>query len=198
MSKNRDRAPRRQQYDHDQADDRAPEPTYFQRRAGSTKSSADAEVLWFDAQKGFGFVKLADGSEAFLHMSALRAAGHEAVSEGARLTVTTEPGPKGPQVAQVLTVVAGPERPAARRPAARPSLNADAGVGGQEGTGAVKWYNAEKGFGFIGLDAGGKDVFVHVSTLTRSGLASLEEGQRVTVRYGQGQKGLEAQSVRPG
>jgi CspA family cold shock protein len=197
MSKNRDRAPRRPQYP-DQAEDRGSEPTYFQERPASRSQSVDAEVLWFNALKGFGFVKLADGAEAFLHMSALRNSGHESVSEGTRLTVTMEPGPKGPQVAQVLAVVPGSGRQLpSRSPPPRPDRNADTSAGGQEGTGAVKWYNSEKGFGFIGLDTGGKDVFIHVSTLARSGLTSLEEGQKVVVRYAQGQKGLEAQSVQP-
>jgi CspA family cold shock protein len=59
----------------------------------------------------------------------------------------------------------------------------------------VKWYNAEKGFGFIGQDGGEKDVFVHVTTLERDGLSGLAEGQRVRMKIGQGQKGPEALSI---
>ena len=197
MSKNRDRAPRRQHYDSDQTGDRGPEPAYFQSRSAPTMHSVEAEVLWFNAQKGFGFVKLTDGAEAFLHITALRAAGHETVSEGMRLTVSTESGPKGPQVAQVLTVTAGSERSPTTRLSTRPDLNAATGAGDQESAGAVKWYNPDKGFGFIGLEAGGKDVFVHASALTRSGMTKLDEGQKVIVRYAQGQKGLEARTVHP-
>jgi CspA family cold shock protein len=197
MSKNRDRAPRRQQYESDKTDDRGPEPTYFQGRSAPTTHSVEAEVLWFNAQKGFGFVKLIDGAEAFLHITAIRAAGHETVSEGMQLSVKTESGPKGPQVAQVLTVSAGSERPPTTRLPTRPDLNAAAGAEDHESAGAVKWYNPDKGFGFISLESGGKDVFVHASTLTRSGLTNLDEGQKVIVRYTQGQKGLEARSVHP-
>jgi CspA family cold shock protein len=196
MSKNRDRAPRRPQYP-DQTDDRGSEPAYFQSRPASTSHSVDAEVLWFNGQKGFGFVKLRDGAEAFLHMSALKTSGHESVSEGTRLTVRTEPGPKGPQVSEVLAVIPGSGRQSPSRSPTRQDRNVDNGAAGQEGTGVVKLYNLEKGFGFIGLDSGGKDVFVHVSTLARSGLTSLETGQKVIVHYAQGQKGLEAQSVKP-
>lgn len=60
----------------------------------------------------------------------------------------------------------------------------------------MKWYNAEKGFGFIGLASGGKDVFVHASAMVGSGLASLNEGQQVMVRYVAGKKGPEAVSIR--
>jgi cold shock protein len=56
----------------------------------------------------------------------------------------------------------------------------------------VKWFNAEKGLGFIARDDGGKDAFVHVSALERSGLMSVAEGQPVLVDVVEGRKGLEA------
>ncbi|ATL67319.1 cold-shock protein [Nocardia terpenica] len=62
--------------------------------------------------------------------------------------------------------------------------------------GSVKWFNGEKGFGFIAQDGGGPDVFVHYSEISGSGFRSLEEGQRVEFEIGQGQKGPQAQSVR--
>ncbi|MFI6365109.1 cold-shock protein [Nocardia sp. NPDC050630] len=62
--------------------------------------------------------------------------------------------------------------------------------------GSVKWFNAEKGFGFIAQDGGGPDVFVHYSAVSGSGFKSLEEGQRVEFEVGQGQKGPQAQEVR--
>ncbi len=46
-------------------------------------------------------------------------------------------------------------------------------------TGTVKWFNAQKGFGFIALDVGGNDAFVHISVVERAGIASLQEGQKV-------------------
>ncbi|MEU4341819.1 cold-shock protein [Nocardia sp. NPDC023852] len=62
--------------------------------------------------------------------------------------------------------------------------------------GSVKWFNGEKGFGFIAQDEGGPDVFVHYSEISGSGFKSLDEGQRVEFEIGQGQKGPQAQSVR--
>ncbi|MBF6355350.1 cold-shock protein [Nocardia higoensis] len=62
--------------------------------------------------------------------------------------------------------------------------------------GSVKWFNGEKGFGFIAQDGGGPDVFVHYSEISGSGFKSLDEGQRVEFEVGQGQKGPQAQSVR--
>jgi CspA family cold shock protein len=63
-------------------------------------------------------------------------------------------------------------------------------------TGVVKWFNAEKGYGFVTPDGGGKDVFVHHSAIQGKGFKSLEEGQRVAFEISQGQKGPQAGSVR--
>ena len=62
--------------------------------------------------------------------------------------------------------------------------------------GTVKWFNGEKGFGFIAQDGGGPDVFVHYSQIEGNGFKSLEEQQRVEFEIGQGQKGPQAQAVR--
>ncbi|MEK6439539.1 MULTISPECIES: cold-shock protein [unclassified Pseudonocardia] len=62
--------------------------------------------------------------------------------------------------------------------------------------GTVKWFNGEKGFGFIAQDGGGADVFVHYSQIEASGFRSLDEGQRVEFDVGQGQKGPQAEHVR--
>ena len=63
--------------------------------------------------------------------------------------------------------------------------------------GTVKWFNAEKGFGFISPDGSDTDVFVHFSNIEGSGYRSLEEGQAVEFDIGQGRKGDEALKVRP-
>lgn len=63
-------------------------------------------------------------------------------------------------------------------------------------TGTVKWFNNEKGFGFIAVEGGGKDVFCHFSAITGDGYRSLNEGDEVEFRVEQGQKGLQAADVR--
>jgi CspA family cold shock protein len=61
--------------------------------------------------------------------------------------------------------------------------------------GAVKWFEPDKGYGFISPDGGGKDVFIHITALRRSGLEGLAPGQRVRVEVIDGRKGLEADSI---
>lgn len=64
-------------------------------------------------------------------------------------------------------------------------------------TGTVKWFNAEKGFGFITVADGGLDVFVHYSAIEMTGYKVLEEGQQVVFEVGSGTKGPQAEAVRP-
>lgn len=197
MGKYRDhREPRRHRRDDDAVSfsERTPEPSYFQRPTPEAAAAVDAEVLWFSASKGFGFVKLSDGTEAYLHVRVLEAAGSHGVSEETRLKVKVEASPRGGhQVAQVLEI--GDQIAKTLADTSRAASTTEAGTQ-PESTGTVKWYNLEKGFGFIAPDNGEKDVFIHVSTLTRSGLSVLAEGQKVFVECAQGKKGLEVRSIR--
>jgi CspA family cold shock protein len=68
--------------------------------------------------------------------------------------------------------------------------------GGTMAQGTVKWFNPDKGFGFINIDGGGADVFVHFSAIDSSGFRSLDEDQRVEFDVTQGQKGPQAERVR--
>ena len=61
--------------------------------------------------------------------------------------------------------------------------------------GTVKWFNAEKGYGFIEPDDGSEDVFVHYTGIAGSGFRSLEEGDKVTYKMARGKKGMQAQNV---
>jgi CspA family cold shock protein len=158
-----------------------------------------ATVKWYNPDKGFGFVELADGSgDAFLHVRVVERSGQVSVPPGATLEVRAGPGPKGSQVTEILSVdtsTAGQEQPRRPRPD-RPAYQPSADRPTVEETGTVKWYNASKGFGFIVRDDGGKDIFVHASALERSGIMGLAEDQRVAVDVAEGQKGPEAISLR--
>lgn len=136
-------------------------------------------VTRFDAARGFGFVALDTGGEAFLHISALQRFGADTVAPKSRMRVRIGQGQKGPQVVEVVGID-----------------GADRDVAGAEPMrGTVKWYNSEKGFGFVALESGGPDVFVHATALQRSGLPALTEGQAVKVRVIRGKKGPEVEAL---
>ena len=168
-----------------------------QRFEGPAGSPVQAVVKWYNPDKGFGFVQLADGSgDAFLHASVIERSGHGSVPPGATLEVRAGPGPKGPQVTEILSVdssTAQQEQPRRPRPERSYTPADQASV---EEIGTVKFYAADKGFGFIVRDRGGKDIFVHASALNRAGIAELGEGQRVAVDMVEGGKGPEALNIR--
>jgi CspA family cold shock protein len=156
------------------------------------------KVKWYNALKRYGFVELSDGSgDAFLHASALAGISVDALQPGVTIEFRTAPAQRGVQVTEVIGIdssTAAPPRPprnSFRSPSYRQPLEASV----QE-MGTVKWYNAAKGFGFIVLDGGGNDVFVHVSALQRAGIMGLSEGQRVFVGVAEAQRGPEAASIR--
>ena len=173
-----------------------PRGAQFESPSGPT---VRATVKWYNPDKGFGFVELADGSgDAFLHVSVVERSGQASVPPGATLEVRAGPGQKGPQVTEIISVdasTASQEQPRRPRPEHPDHPRADRPT--VEELGTVKWYNATKGFGFIASDRGGKDIFVHVSALQRAAIMDLSEGQRVAVDVADGQKGPEAVSLRP-
>ena len=128
-------------------------------------------VKWFSPDKGFGFVQLSDGSgDAFLHGSVLTQSGFGAVQPGDTLEVRVGSGHKGPHVTELLSVDTSTAAPA---PARRSSPQAATSDGPSvEETGTVKWFNADRGYGFIAPNSSGKDVFVHISALERSGVSA--------------------------
>jgi CspA family cold shock protein len=150
----------------------------------------EAKVKWFNASKGFGFVVPSDGSpDAFLPMAVLRRAGYDDVREGASLTCEIGEGAKGPLVTNILNVddsTAGPMVGATDRRMPRGAMTVE---------GVVKWFEPEKGYGFVAPDGGSKDVFVHITALRRSGVATLDPGQRVRVEVVEGKKGQEAERI---
>ncbi len=169
--------------------------------APTTGTPVDAVVKWFKGDKGFGFVELGNGAgDAFLHIGALQAAGYETVPPGAKLKVYVGNGMKGTQVTRVLEVdTAGaaeraPQRSFSDAPRGGPRRAPDPATAVSV-SGTVKWFDDNKGFGFVQSHDGGKDVFVHISVLGSSGVQHLAEGQAVTMRVVDTPKGREALSI---
>jgi cold shock protein len=159
----------------------------------------DATVKWFNDEKGFGFVELGDGSgDAFLHIGVLQNAGHDVVAPATKLRVQVGQGQKGRQVTAVLEVDASEvdaeqqsssrSRVSSKRERVDPST-----ASAVEGT--VKWFSADKGFGFAVAEDGEKDVFIYISVVEKAGIGVLAERQRVAMQVVKTQKGREAISL---
>ncbi|SRR5579883_1363300 len=153
----------------------------------------NAKVKWFNIFKGFGFVECftEDNTykgDAFLPADSLSEIGREAVRKDDQLKVYVRETDKGHKVTHVVSIEEAP--PSAETSGSHSLVDLSSG---EVLEGIVKWYDSDiKRYGFIAMDDGGKDVFIHSSVLERSQIHHLVEGQRVRVRVIMGRKGREA------
>ncbi len=198
----------------------APRPASFVRppaaggiAAGTGAARTDAAisgrrvralVKWYDPVKGYGFLEPEDGSaDLFCHLTAVHEAGHDTLPQGAAVACSIVQGDRGPQVSRIISVeppIVGPG-PAGRDrsfdlpypvPQADGPRPADMKL-----SGAVKFFDPARGFGFVVPDEGGREVFVHSTVLFRSGMTDLAPGQRVFVQAEIVPRGLQATRIAP-
>jgi CspA family cold shock protein len=190
--------------------------------------SVKGTVKWFNATKGYGFVTLEDGVDAFCHASALTPLGAPNLPQGSTIICDLQDSQRGLQVVTVHNVdTSTAEQAPPRRPRrdfgegggdrfggndrfgdARGIYGAgdrfssgggfrdrNPGPSGPMVDGKVKFFNDQKGFGFVVPDNGGGDVYLHASALRRSGVQIVEPEQRIRFSTRQGAKGVEVDRV---
>lgn len=159
-------------------------------------------IKWYDPGKGYGFMVPSDGGQdVLLHASTLRAAGMQTLVEGAAVAVEAARSERGLQALRIVKLderVLPPRERPQHEEGARPSdFAAAAEAEGPLTPARVKWFDKTKGFGFVNLLGHRDDVFVHMETLRRFGMAELVAGEAVLVRTGQGPRGRITVEVRP-
>lgn len=162
-------------------------------RPEALASVIEGRVKWFDPSRGYGFIETSDGlGDVLLHASRLRMCGRSFAPEGARVKCLAIAGDKGRQAVEIMSLEGGVEaapRPRRFHPKREPGENVRAAV--------VKWFDADRGYGFLDCDGIDGDVFLHAATLRKAGIHEVHPGETMQAKCADGPKGMLAAEVYP-
>lgn len=160
--------------------------------SGEALLRASGIVKWFDGTRGYGFLVSDDGDgDILIHFSVLRAHGRRTLPEGARLECVFAERDRGRQATEILTIdLEGCEDYSDQNSGDdRHEHDALVEAAGDLEPVTVKWFNRLKGYGFLVREDEGRDVFVHMEVVRRSGLGEIDTGDQLQARIADGDKG---------
>jgi CspA family cold shock protein len=157
-------------------------------------ASAKGTVKWYNSTKGYGFITLESGGDAFCHASALAELGIPNIPPGATLICDLQESQRGLQVVAVHSIDISTAAPPPRR-GPKPDGATGGAPPGPMVDGKVKFFNEQKGFGFVIPDDGSGDIYLHATALRRSSIQTLNPDQKIRYSTRQGMKGVEVDRI---
>ena len=153
----------------------------------------EALVKWYKPEKGYGFLSREDGfGDIMIHFSHLDKVGYTYIWPGDRIICDVASGKTGPQVVRIIEVKVGSLESRSLSGARNPLEHSTF----QESEGIIKWYNPDKGYGFIQPDDGGREIFLHASVMRAAGCTALQPGLRVLATFAESERGPIAQIIK--